>query len=95
MPFKSGKDWNGNKNGRPKGSLSLLTILKNKLETMSPDQQRTAAEVFIENMVQDGLDGNDRVREMIMNYVEGKPVNRVEISEVDGLKTDSGIFEDE
>ena len=29
--FKSGKDWNGNAEGRPKGSKNKLTLLKEKL----------------------------------------------------------------
>ena len=81
--------------GRPKDSFSLLAILKNKLKTMSPDGKRSAAEVMIENIVQDALDHDDKMREMIMNYIEGKPTNRIEISEVDGIKSGTeDIYED-
>jgi len=31
-PFKSGDEWKGNPNGRPKGALSLTTILKRMIE---------------------------------------------------------------
>ncbi len=84
-----------NPTGRPKDSFSLITILKNKLKTMSPDGKRTAAEVMIENIVQDALESDDKMRELIMNYIEGKPTNKVEISEVDGIKSNTNdIYED-
>lgn len=94
--YPGGKFKEGNPGGgRPKESFSLITILKEKLKTMSPDGKRTAAEVMIENIVQDALESDDKMRELIMNYIEGKPTNKVEISEVDGIKSNTNdIYED-
>ena len=81
--------------GRPKDSFSLLTILKNKLQEMSPDGKRNAAEVLIENIVQDALDHDDKMREIILNYVEGKPRQSIEISEIDGINSNQENIYDE
>jgi hypothetical protein len=64
--------------GRPLGSFSLVTILKNKLAELGPDQKRTYAETLIENMLQDALEHNDTARKLTFNYSEGLPKQHIE-----------------
>lgn len=65
--------------GRPKGSLSLVQLIKERLEMVGPDQKRTIAEHFIDNILQDALDGKDLPIKIIMQYVEGMPKQAVEV----------------
>lgn len=76
--FKPGQS--GNPAGRPKGSVSITTEIKKRLEEMSPDGQRTALQVLVENIIQDALDNNNEMRKLIWNYVDGQPSQKVEQS---------------
>jgi hypothetical protein len=62
-PFKSGKDWNGNALGRPKGSLSVIGSIKQMFEE-HPDQFQE----FIEKYLRD-----PRNRQHIVEMIDGKP----------------------
>ena len=77
-PFKPGQS--GNPAGRPKGSLSLVGLMKKRLEMLGPDQRRTIAEHLIDNIMQDALDGKDTQLKLLLNYVEGMPKQGVELS---------------
>lgn len=79
MPFTKG-DPNINRNGRPVGSVSLVTLLKKKLETLSPDGKRIAAEVLTDNVIQDALDGNKQARDLVFKYIEGLPQAKVDVT---------------
>jgi hypothetical protein len=81
--------------GKPKGSLSLTGILKKKLEDLKTTEGRQVAEQLMENIIQDALEHNDRMRELIWNYVDGKPKQSLEISEVDGINSErENIFDE-
>ena len=53
-------------------------MVKRKLIALRPDGQREAIEVLADNIIQDALDSSDRMRELIWNYVDGKPTQRIE-----------------
>ncbi len=70
--FKPGQS--GNPNGRPKGTFSLLTILKNKLEETPNGYNKTNAERLIETMINLAIERkNDQQIKNILQYVEGMP----------------------
>ena len=71
-----------NPEGRPKGSVSLLTILKQKLELIPEGDKRSYAEIFIENTLQDALDLDGPSRKMIMQYIEGLPIQKTELTHI-------------
>lgn len=71
-----------NPEGRPKGSVSLLTILKQKLELMPEGDKRSYAEIFIENTLQDALDLDGPSRKMVMQYIEGLPMQKTELTHI-------------
>ena len=75
--FKPGQS--GNPAGRPKGSLSLVTKLKQKLEA-ALEGDATLADKILDAYILDALDKRDGVaiRDM-MDRTDGKPTNRHEI----------------
>jgi hypothetical protein len=82
--------------GRPPGSLSLLAILKDKLAEIPENDKRTFAEIFIENTLQDALDLDGPSRKMIMQYIEGLPMQKTELTHIipkplDDVSENNGI----
>jgi hypothetical protein len=65
--------------GRPEGSISLTTMIKQKLMTMSPDRRRTALEMLAENIIQDALESNDSMRRYIWDHLDGKAAQKINI----------------
>lgn len=76
-PFPKGVS--GNPDGRPAGSISLITLLKQRLELVGPDQKRSIAEHFIDNVMQDALEGNEVARKIVFQYIEGMPKQNVDL----------------
>jgi len=70
----------GNPKGKPKGSLSLVTILKRKLQEIDPEWDKETAEVLIEQYIKDALEKGDgqAIRDM-MDRTDGKPTNKHEV----------------
>jgi hypothetical protein len=65
--FKPGAEWNGNPNGRPKGSVSLTTLIRraldgSKLGTESTPDGRSVAEWLVDNMISHAMKGNEPLR---------------------------------
>ena len=78
---KTGKFVKGNPGGgRPPGSISLITIMKQKLEMLGPDEKRTVAEHLIENVIQDALEGKDTQLKLLFQYVEGMPKQAIDLN---------------
>lgn len=75
--FKPGET--GNPKGRPKGSISLVQMIKDRLELIGPDEKRIVAEHFIDNVIQDALDDKGDARKLIFHYVEGMPKQKMEV----------------
>lgn len=77
VPFKPGDEWRGNRNGRPKGSISLTTLIRRALESdaiggeKTPDG-RTVAEWLVDNMVKQAMKGNPAYMKEIMDRMDGK-----------------------
>ena len=69
-----------NPEGRPEGSISLTTEIKKRLLVLSPDQKRTALEWLADNIIQDALDSNNKMRQLIWNYLDGLPKLPIEHS---------------
>jgi hypothetical protein len=65
-PWLYKKGQSGNPNGRPKGSISMKTWVKNKLEAMTEEER----EVFLE-----GVD-----KELIWKMAEGSPSTNTDIT---------------
>ena len=70
----------GNPAGKPEGTLSLTSMIKRKLQELAPDGKRDAMEVLADNIIQDALDSNNKMRQLIWNYVDGLPKQSIELS---------------
>lgn len=69
-----------NPNGRPKGTLSLVKILKDELERVPDGEKLSYAEAFIKKIIKQALmDGDQHSQRLIMNYIEGLPKQPVEL----------------
>lgn len=76
--FKPGQS--GNPAGKPVGSVSIITEMKRKLSSLGPDQKRTYLETFVENLFQDALDTDGPSRKLVMQYIEGLPQQKLELT---------------
>jgi hypothetical protein len=66
----------GNPNGRPKGSFSLVEMIRHKLEEVDPldNDKRTYAQILVAKIIEQGAKSTDTTsQKLIMNYLEGLP----------------------
>lgn len=90
----------GNPAGRPKGTLSLTSMIRAKLEELGPDQKRTYAQHLIDNILQDAIDGKDFAWKTVWNYIDGMPKEHQEVEirlpqPIDDVLKDDSIPEDQ
>ena len=86
-PFKKGQS--GNSKGRPKGSLSLVSLLKEELEkfikTADKKERVTYAKALIRKVLKKAIVDEDiQMMKDILNRVDGMPKQSVEV-ENEGL----------
>lgn len=74
MPFKK-DDENINRNGRPKDSFSLITLLKQELQKCPKGKdKKTYARIMVKKMIDEAVEkGDDQKLKLIFNYTEGLP----------------------
>lgn len=79
---KTGRFIPGNPGGgRPPGSLSLISILKEELQKVPKDQQESYAHALVRRMLKSSIiDGNDQQIKLIWNYIEGMPKQSVDMT---------------
>lgn len=68
-----------NPKGRPKGTLSLVALLKKKLESVAPSGQKTWAELFIDKMLLTAINdkGDSALMRDIVNRIDGMPKQNI------------------
>lgn len=94
-PFKSGDEWKGNKNGRPKGSRNLTKVFEEAMEEVK--ERAKAKGVTIEDpeieimlaLLSQAQKGNVRAMELYMKYKYGNPTQPVDLSGEVKLKTEN------
>lgn len=89
----------GNPAGRPPGTYSLLTILKNKLSEIHPDQKKEYGILLVESMLDDALMLDGPSRKLVMQYIEGLPQQKMELTHIlpkplDDIPKDNSLQED-
>lgn len=67
-------------NGRPKGSVSLLEILKAQLKKKPKGERRTYAQLIIQKILEQAIRGNETQIRLIWNYLHGLPKESIESS---------------
>jgi len=80
-----------NPNGRPKGARSMKTILREALELLvevpnnemikqwSKENKLPIKEVLVLKELSEALKGNDKAKQRVWEYVEGKPDQKQQI----------------
>jgi len=82
MHDKNGNFAKGNPGGpgRPKGSLSLIGLLKKHLEEVPEGEKKTRAELFIEKNLKDAMRGDPTTKKLVWNYIEGLPQGKLDVT---------------
>ena len=78
MVFVKG-DKNINRDGRPEGTFSLLTLLKKELQKCPEgEDERTYADLIIKKMLDEATKKGDYNKmKLIWNYIEGMPLQKL------------------
>lgn len=73
------KGVSGNPDGRPQGTLSLVALLKKKLEEVPKGEKKSYADMFIDRWVSEALENGDfaALKEAV-RYVDGMPKQSVD-----------------
>jgi len=74
------KGQSGNPAGRPKGTLSLVSLIKKKLEKIDPKSKKSYAELFTEQIIMDAAEKDGQSRRLVMQYLEGMPKEQREVT---------------
>lgn len=66
--------------GRPKGSFSIMTLIRKKMEEIPPGQTKLWKEQIAEILLDEAITKrNMKAIEMIVEYMDGKPKQNIEI----------------
>ena len=82
MPFKEGHDPNRNYKGRPVGSLSFTTKVREAMEKVMEGQGDTTYEqAFIKSIMKNAIvNGDATTQRLIWNYFDGMPKQAVDMN---------------
>ena len=73
------KGQSGNPAGKPKGSYSLVSLLKKQLEDIPAGHKKTYGQIIIDRIFNKAIsEGNEQIIKLIINYIDGLPVQRTE-----------------
>lgn len=71
----------GNPDGRPKGSRSFTTKVREALEKIADGKDYTYEEAFIKSILKKAIvDGDSQIMRLIWNYLDGMPSNSLDIT---------------
>jgi Family of unknown function (DUF5681) len=77
-PFKSGQEWNGNAEGRPKGSRNRSTIVREWLEAKATDGEGQIADQLVRALIKKAAQGDVAAFKELMDSGFGKLTDKVE-----------------
>jgi hypothetical protein len=76
MTFVKGQS--GNPAGKPKGTRSFTTKVREALEKIAEGKDYTYEEAFIKSILKKGIiDGDSAIIRLIWNYLDGMPVQKI------------------
>ena len=65
--------YSGNPNGRPKGTISLTSKIKEFLDEMPSDSKETYADLIVKRITKMALEGDQQMLKLVWNYLDGLP----------------------
>lgn len=68
-----------NPHGRPKGSLSVTALIKEKLQEVAKGHKKTYAELLVDEVVKRALKGDNQMVRQIWSYVDGMPKKQLDV----------------
>ena len=78
--------------GRPKGTLSITSMIKAKLQEIPAGQQESYAELLIKRILKEAIDkGDARMVKQIWNYIDGMPNQKLTIDSEQYQKVQSTL----
>jgi Family of unknown function (DUF5681) len=84
----------GNPNGRPKGSRSFTTKVKEALEKIAEGKDYTYEEAFIKAILKKAIvDQDTGMMKTVWEQLDGKPLQRSEITGKDGKELPTPIIQ--
>ena len=80
MPFVK-DDPNINRAGRPRGTLSITSAIRRKLQEMPEGQDKTYLEFLVEKILKKAvIEGDQPTIKNIWNYIDGLPQESMDIT---------------
>lgn len=71
----------GNPKGRPKGSLSIVSAIRQKLEKAPPGSEKTYLEMFVDRVMEKAMvDGDVAMMRDMIDRIDGKPQASVDMT---------------
>lgn len=73
------KGQSGNPNGKPRGSISIISRIKKELKKIPEGQKITYVEILVKQILKMAIiDGDKDMIKLIWNYVDGMPKQALE-----------------
>ncbi len=63
----------GNPSGRPEGSISIASMIRQKLETKPKGQKETYAGLIVEQILSRAIKGDYKMIKHVLEYIDGRP----------------------
>ena len=83
----SKKGVTGNPNGRPKGSYSIVEMIKKKLQEMPEGKDKTYGEYFVEQIMKKAvIEGDVTMMKDLTDRIDGKPRQQIDSDITSGGK---------
>jgi hypothetical protein len=76
--FQPGHDKPGP--GRPKGRLSLKTLLEKILAEIAPGTDKTYAQALVEKTLASAISGDQQSRKLVWAYIDGQPLQTIDVT---------------
>lgn len=84
--FKAGAEWNGNRNGRPKGSRSFNKMVDEALKSLEEKYRKKGISIpdfeleIFEKLLNDVRAGKDKARDTFMKFRFAAPKQEIQVS---------------